>query len=401
MKETFFLQVPPGLENLAKQEFELKYPILSPGSPHPTLLVEKGGVSVELPIEKGLSLNYWLKIPNRILLRFAHFKCRDFPKLYNKLIRLDWSPFFAGQEYNIQTSSHSSRIFDSRKINKTVQDALQKFIKSKEPKAKAKKRVSYFSEWNLMCRFEDDWFTLSLDTSGSRLGKRGYKLANGMAPLRENIAAALYLFMLFPKVSNHKTQKMTPPSTLIDPFCGSGTLLTEAALFFEPNLYRNYAFEFFPMMDDRRAHGKPLLRPSALNLDMTLFLVGIDKSEERIEEVKENIKSASIPLSDTYIISSDSFAKSFPYKMKNDVFSDAKNNVWCLTNPPYGKRVKTSKKLEDIILSLSQWGNWQRIGILLPPSHNHDFSKYGLKLIDSVDFENGGEKVRFLLLENE
>jgi putative N6-adenine-specific DNA methylase len=400
MKETFFLQVPPGLENLAKQEFELKYPILAPETPVPQVMVEKGGIIIELPLEKGFALNYWLKIPNRVLLRFAHFKCRDIPKLFNKVSKLKWAPYFAGQKFQIHSSSHESRLFDDRKIVKAIEDALEKNFKASEPKARAKKRVRYFKDWNLYCRFEDDWCTLSLDTSGERLGLRGYKVANGMAPLRENIAAALYLYMLFHFGEETRPSGELTPSTLVDPFCGSGTLLTEAALFFEPNLYRNYAFEFFPLNEDKKAAGEPQLRPASLNLDIPLFLIGIDKSEERVNEVKENLKSAGINLADSAFLSSDSLTKTFPLKMNCDVFSDPNNEVWCLTNPPYGKRVKTSAKLMDVLKSLSQWGKWEKIGILLPPQKIGDLEALGLKQSGSLDFENGGEKVRFLLLES-
>lgn len=400
MKETFFLQVPVGFENLAKQEFELKYPILAPETPVPQVMLERGGILIDLPLAKGFALNYWLKIPNRILLRFAHFRCRDIPKLFNKVSKLDWSPYFAGQNFEIKTTSHASRLFDDRKINTALEDALKKNLKAKEPKSRAKKRVKYFKDWNLFCRFENDWCTLSLDTSGERLGKRGYKTAIGMAPLRENIAAGLYLKMLFHAREENHSHQLTP-STLVDPFCGSGTLLSEAALFFEPNLYRNYAFEFFPLMEEKKKDFPSTLRPSALNLDISLFLIGIDKSEDRVREANENLKSAGILSEDTGLLSADSMTKSFPLKMKKDIFSDPKNEVWGFTNPPYGKRVKANFNLKDILESLSQWGPWQRLGILLPPQAEGDLKKLGLKKIGSLDFENGGEKVRFLLLESE
>ncbi|MCR9206149.1 MAG: hypothetical protein NXH75_16315, partial [Halobacteriovoraceae bacterium] len=130
------------------------------------------------------------------------------------------------------------------------------------------------------------------------------------------------------------------------------------------------------------------------------FLIGIDKSQDRINEVKENIKSAGINLSDSALLAADSLTKSFPIKMNSNIFSDPKNEVWCLTNPPYGKRTKTSAKLKDILQALSQWGKWQKIGILLPPQNEGDLDSLGLKKTGSIDFENGGEKVRFLLLEN-
>ncbi|MCB0351607.1 MAG: hypothetical protein KDD38_10515, partial [Bdellovibrionales bacterium] len=75
----FFLIVPPGLEELAKQELLDKAPGLN------VLRAEKGGIEIEAPFELGLTLNLVLKIPSGVLLRIAEFKCRDLPKLYNKV----------------------------------------------------------------------------------------------------------------------------------------------------------------------------------------------------------------------------------------------------------------------------------------------------------------------------
>lgn len=397
MKETFFIQVPKGLEALAKKEFELKYPMLSPAGPTPQTIEEVGGLLVDLPLDKGLMLNYWLKVPNRILLRFAHFRCRDIPKLYNKVSKLDWSPYFAGQAFEVRTTSHESRLFDDRKINQAILDGLEKSLRAKEPKARAKKRVQYYSDWKLFCRFENDWCTLSLDTSGVRLGLRGYKKAQGMAPLRENISAALFLFMITKSPFEDINDDLA--KTLVDPFCGSGTLLSEAALFFEPNLYRNYAFEFFPLIEEKKNQSLQSMRPSSLNLDIPLFLVGIDKSKDRVQETLDNLRNAGIAIENIVCMDADSTNKNFPLKMQKNIFKDSSHRVWGITNPPYGKRVKTSLDLNQILETLSSWGPWERLGILLPPQ-KRDFSRYpNLKLLGELNFENGGEKVDFLLFE--
>lgn len=236
-KETFFIQVPPGLEELALKEFHIKFINIGLQAPEPT--IEKGGLLVKLAIEEGVMLNHWLKIPNRVLLRLAHFLCRDLPKLYNKVSKLALAPYFAGQEFNFQISSHASRLFDSRKIEKTLKDALANNIHRQEPKKKAKELVSKWDQWRLHCRFDDDWCELSLDTSGERLGKRGDKTKVGLAPLRENLSCSLYFGMLQSIGLEH-----TDNIYLVDPFAGSGTILKEASQFLKPTLNRKFSFQY-------------------------------------------------------------------------------------------------------------------------------------------------------------
>jgi len=393
MKETFFIQVPPGLEELAQLEFQLKFPGLYPSLPTPATLIEKGGLTVDLPLSAGCSLNYWLKIPNRILLRFAHFRCRDIPKLYNKVLKLNWSPYFAGQEYKIHTSSSESRLFDSRKIEQAIDDGLQGSLKRSEPKKKAKHRVGMNKSWHIFCRFDEDWCTLSIDTSGERLGKRGYKSKSGIAPIRENIAAALFLM-----TSNHQNSlpvggDLLSSLTLIDPFCGSGTMILESLLFFEPNLYRNFAFEFFPLLETKeKLHFE---RPSKLNLDLPTFVIAADSDQGQTHSFQENLREAGLDSSEVLLLNENSMTDSFAQRVKNQVINK-ETTTWCLTNPPYGKRVATNLSMRSILEKMSSWGEIEKIGIVLPKGQVIP-KVPGIYFQKKIDFQNGGEDVSFYL----
>ncbi len=408
MKETFFLQVTPGFEKLAKQEFALKFPGLFPSIAIPEGIIEKGGITIELPMAAGFQLNYWLKIPNRILLRVSQFKCRDLPKFYNKVSKINWSPYFAGQDYEFHISSSESRLFDSRRIEKALKDGLDKCLKNQEPKKKARQRVETTKDWHLFCRFENDWCTLSVDTSGERLGKRGYKSKVGLAPLRENLAAGLYLYTLLscPPIETLEWEKHfkeygTPSLTLVDPFCGSGTLLLEAALFYEPNLFRNFSFEFFPLWENKSTPLKKNNRPSALNLDLPLFLVGSDIEQDRINDTEANLKEAGLQGTHHALNLGDICSKEFGQKSAREIFSNSQIVAWCMMNPPYGKRIKQPVDHFDLLETLSNWGPWQRIGVLLPQAQKLKKLPKGVKLISSLQFENGGEKVSYFLYEKE
>ncbi len=404
MKETFFLQTPPGLEKLAKKELELKFPGLAPQQALPSAQMERGGLSIELPVTIGLTLNYWLKIPNRILLRFAHFKCRDIPKLFNKVSKMDWSPFYAGQKVNFHISSHQSRLFDDRKISKALEDGLAQYLKRQEPKEKAKRRAHSFGSWHIYCRFEEDWCTLSIDTSGERLGLRGYKSDVGLAPLRENLAAALFLFTSLSEKEGPYHRDKIKALTLMDPFCGSGSLLTETALFYEPNLFRNYAFEFFPSWEQKNSPLKDLRRPSALNLDLPYFLVGSDIENARITTAHQNFKAAGIieDEEDHILIQGDILDKEFCQRMAKNIFGAQKSNpvhAWCITNPPYGDRIKQPLTGPQLLENLNDWGPWQRIGLLLPADQKLPKKVGHYQQHSRLLFEHGGLKVAFTLYE--
>ncbi len=397
-KRTFFFQTPIGLESLGLKEFELKFPVRYPSTPLPHGEIIEGGFTLELPINVGIGLNYWLKIPNRILLREAHFKCRDIPKFYNKVKKLNLKSYYAGQDYQFVISSKDSRLFDDRKIEKALRDALEANLKASEPKADAKIRVSNYKEWKLYVRFEEDWCTISIDTSGDRLGMRGYKNRVGKAPLRENLASSLYFFTAL-SLPESVGDSFTRPLTLIDPFCGSGTLLMESVLFFEPNLFRNYAFEFFP-----QAQNLSIQRPTSYFLERELFLLGSDIDSERIEDTRENFREAGLLTLAHHLQVGDLAKADFQKKLSIEIFShlDSRKILpWFLSNPPYGKRIAQELKANQLLDSLKTWGEFERIGLLLPRDQLAGLTPpKGINFVDKLDFIHGGEKVRFSLFTN-
>jgi putative N6-adenine-specific DNA methylase len=393
MKQTFFIQVLPGLEELAQKEIDLKWPSIHPQYPIPTFIKVIGGLECELLLEQGLSLNYWLKIPNRILLRIDHFKCRDFPKLYNKIKKIDWSPYYAGQEVTIHASSSQSKLIHTNRIEDTLRDGLSTFIKAQTPGTKSQEIVQAHKNWNFFIRLEKDWCTLSIDTSGDRLGIRGHKIAVGKAPIRENIGAALYLASTL----NWPTQRERP-SLIFDPFCGSGTLLWESFLFYEPNIYRNFSFEFFPK---RKEMYRQLKRPMLINLHEETKLVGIDKDKFQLKEAiknKENLPPIPVELHHQNCLDKlESLSQETQGK---------KSNVDLLiSNLPYGKRIKaeTGEGPNMWIKKLISHYQPFRIGLLLD-NENKAIEQVTLPesyaLLKKYPFKNGGHPVVFCLWEN-
>ncbi len=387
-KETFFIQVPPGLEELAKSEFLLKFVVMYPGVETPEPVIEAGGLSIQLPIDQGVKLNYWLKIPNRILLRLAHFKCRDLPKLFNKVSKLPLGHYYAGQDFQFHISSNQSRLFDSRRIEKSLKDALELNFKRQEPKKKAKELVSGWDKWRFYCRFQDDWCDLSLDTSGERLGKRGTKTKVGVAPLRENLASALYfasLQQLDPSIVDQIYQG-EKDILLVDPFAGSGTLLSESSLFFSPNLERDFSFSYFPLFQTQEDLISP---PRDPKLQGNTTLVAGERSEQQFQALEENLNS--LDRENTHLVLGDSFNGDLK-KVIHDL-NPTKEVAMVMTNPPYGKRVQSESKLKISVLlkDIFDLYNFELVGILMPKEFALPTKKY--QLISKLPFSHGGTPV--------
>ncbi len=390
MKETFFLQVSPGLEDIAIKELELKFKSLSPLEEIPLCYKERGGFTLELERNMGFALNYWLKIPNRILLRFAHFKCRDLPKLFNKIKKMQWSPYYAGQELSVKVSAHNSRLFDDRKISKSIEDGLAEYIVRQVPGKKASQRVSQFPYWSLFCRFDEDWCTLSIDTSGQRLGLRGVKTHIGLAPLRENLAAALYLYTLKTKPLG---RDLLRPLFLFDPFAGSGSIIQESTAFFEPNTKREYAFEFFPSTLKDEALRK---KPAPLNLEMPLSSFAGEKNSVQLEGLKSNYQAAQMSFEQHAVACGDSMNKAHLNKELLPKLTSFKGHEkWIITNPPYGKRLNSPGTLKEILDHFFTFYNWDRVGVLLPKGVK--LKEINYQCLGKLEFSHGGEEVVFSL----
>jgi len=348
------------METLALEELQEKWALHFPESTFPQANISLGGVEVMTTLELGFSLNYILKIPGRILLRLDSFKCRDFPKLFKKLKKIPWNNYLLGQIPIIKSSSKKSRIFDSRKIEKTAQDAIKAYYLGQAPKKKSLEKLKNAPEMSIFLRIEDDTCLLSLDTSGERLHRRGLRTLIGAAPLRENLAAGMVYFL--------KKNAPIDLAYLIDPMCGSGTLLLEALEFYKTVTTRKFAFEYFPLKTNL-----PILKIP----DITLFknYIGMDKDPSVIEAAKSNQPNVKF--------------------ITEDLFSGVSTleNAGIIFNPPYGKRIELDKSIDEIMKRVKEKFSPKIIGILIPEETPKSF-----KAKNVLSFSNGGIRVKFYLL---
>ncbi len=378
MESQFYLVVPPGLEHFAILEFTEKWPLIFSDSPLPELTQGKGGLSFTAPLDQAVRLNHYLKIPTRLLLRVAEFKCRDFPKLYQKLSKLPWNLYLRGQIPELAFSAKNSRIFDSRRAEKALADALKLYYKGQPPKKKHSDSLASIPPQKLFIRLEDDVCTVSMDTSGERLERRGYRTHVGEAPMRGSLASGLLLAL---------KEELRKELALLDPMCGSGTFLLESALFYTPTPRNDFSYLFFPSL----GHLPPFKGAPLKSEGLFLKHLGKDIDAKVLEAALHNREEAKLSEKEILFKEEDLFSKP----------AETKETYAIICNPPYGERLSAGeidKEFFDKMLkALAEKYEAQIIGLLFPEHFGTPKSPKGLQLVKQYKLSNGGLRVQFLI----
>ncbi len=328
VKMKFYFIVAIGLEQLAVKEFIEKTNLLD--IEFEDIEIGKGGFEALISFEKGPELNRVLKIPQRILLRITEFKCRDFPKLFKKMKSLDWSNWLHGQSVKWTASARTSRLIHTGKIAKTCSDAIDEFYKAKTPKTKDLEQFGN-KTLHFYIRIVDDIATISFNTSGVDLYKRGRTIVN-RAPLRETYSAALFYMA--------KTYFNLENINLIDPMCGSGVILKEAITFYDESV-RSFGFEDLKLYE----------RYPLKKMSYTISCKGADIDSEVLETAEKNLENLNIEIS-----KKDFFDQSF------------EQNQLIIFNPPYNERIKI-ENAKKFFIEIGQKLKSKKALVLLPSDY--------------------------------
>lgn len=362
---TFFLIIPPGLEDLAQRELELKCPTEILG-------VLKGGLEVRGDLGWCERAHTLLKIPTRILLRITEFKVRDFPKLFQKFSVFKWNNWLSHPEPRFHITCSKSRINHTGKIEETIRDALEKAL-VRQPLSLDWQKKNYPPQ-DFYVRIVDDLLTLSLDLSGEPLYKRGLQVIKGEAPLRENFAAAMAFELLSDLGVDH---------VVVDPMCGSATLLTEALTFHVPLHERRFAFETAPFYKGRLLR----LPPPGKSLPVSRA-IGSDVNEDLLKKV------------------SASLVGKLTVELRGENALEAKYpaNSVMICNPPYGERIKIDGKrgsfLRTAFKKFITQDRPRRFGWILPSDMDDLFvAPEGYEQISKRHLKNGGLAVTFWIFD--
>ncbi len=179
--EKLFAIVSPGLENVCAEELNALGITVE--------AVTTGGVAFSGRLRDVYLCNLWLRTASRVLVRFADFRSRDFPDLYRRAHLLPWGRFLrTDTSVSFRVSCHGSRLNHTVRIAETLESAINQALgRSTNP-------VSDYSQ-QILVRIVDDQVTLSIDSSGELLHRRGYRQSVTVAPLRETLAAGVLMLL--------------------------------------------------------------------------------------------------------------------------------------------------------------------------------------------------------------
>ena len=289
-----------------------------------------GKVEFEATPEDIPIVNLWLRSADRILLKMGAFRATTFDELFEQTKALPWENWITKDgKFTVTGKSVKSTLGSVRACQaitkKAVVDRLQQ-----------KYNTSWFEEtgadFTIQVSMLRDIAQLTIDTSGSGLNRRGYRLQAGQAPLKETLAAALVQLSFWNK-----------DRLLIDPMCGSGTILIEAALLgrqIAPGLNRNFASEDWPNISrdawkSTRGAAKEKILPAG---EMQLF--GYDIDQSMIMASKANAKRAGVG-QDIH----------FEEKDIRDLWIDQQYGI-IISNPPYGIKLAELQELNQLYISI-------------------------------------------------
>ena len=263
--------------------------------------------------------NFQLRTAIRILKPIAHFKARSAEDMYDEVRKIDWSQYIEhGKTFSVDSVVYSEEFRNSRFVTYKVKDAI---VDQFREATGTRPNISVSNpDIRLNIHIAEDQATLSLDSSGESLHRRGYRQESVEAPLNEVLAAGMIL------MSGWKAD-----TDFIDPMCGSGTLLIEAALIarnINPGVFRKaFAFEKWP--DFNQELFDTIYNDDSQERDFTHHIYGYDVDMKAVNTARLNVKAAG--LSQTVTVEQQDF-KDFKKPTEKSII---------MTNPPYGERIST------------------------------------------------------------
>jgi putative N6-adenine-specific DNA methylase len=348
-----------------------------------------GGVEFRGDFAALVAANLHLRVATRVLVRLARFPAPGFPQLARRLGDIAWEDLFpphAPVRLAVRAAAHKSRLYHTGAIAERVQAAVSDrlgapavLVRPADDADDDPNSPSTHATQLVVVRLERDVCTVSVDSSGDPLHRRGYRLATAKAPLRPTLAAALLA-----------ASGWRPGEPLLDPFCGSGTIAIEAALIAAgrpTGALREFACARWPALSGIY----PGLRAAAERLSSAPCpfapIAASDRDPGAIEAARANAQRAGVDAAIDFHVRP--FAACAPFADRGLV----------LTNPPYGQRVGRARTLRDLYAHIGhvlkdRFPAW-RAGLLCPPDLR---SSTGLSLRPALRTRTGGLAVELALV---
>lgn len=267
--------------------------------------------------------NFQLHTAIRILKPVKHFKARSAEDVYEEVKKLDWSQYIEkGKTFSVDSVVYSEEFRNSRFVTYKVKDAI---VDQFREHTGERPNISVSNpDIRLHIHIADEDATLCLDSSGESLHRRGYRQESVEAPLNEVLAAGMIL------MTGWKGE-----TDFIDPMCGSGTILIEAALIahnMSPGIFRKgYAFEKWPDFDQELFDN--IYNDDSQEREFTHHIYGYDVDMKAVNTARINVRAAGL----TQDISVE----------QQDIkdFTQPREKSIMVMNPPYGERISTPNLL--------------------------------------------------------
>jgi putative N6-adenine-specific DNA methylase len=296
-----------------------------------------GGVEFSGGMKDMRRVNLRSRIANRVLARLDEFHASSFHELERRAKQVEWERFVAsGKPVRFRVTCRKSRLYHSDAVAERLAAAVKAKIGGnivlKSDADDDSDNETANDAQLFVVRITDDVCSISADSSGELLHRRGYRQAIAKAPLRETIAAAMV---------TGSGWNMTSP--FVDPMCGAGTIAIEAAMMarrIAPGANRRFAFESWPRHDAtawkseiETANGEVLAKCPAR-------IVASDRDEGAVAAARSNAERAGVSNDIEFDVRAVSAAE----------FPDERG--WIVTNPPYGVRVGDPAPLRNLYAQL-------------------------------------------------
>lgn len=318
-----------GLESLVKKELkDLGFSVVA---------VDDGRIEFETDFVGVAKANLWLRCADRVQVIIGEFEAATFDELFDAVCNLEWEKFIGiDDEFPVDAISVQSALHSEPAIQSIVKKAIVKRLSGVY-------KIDRFSEssevvYKVFARVKKNKFTLTIDTSGDSLHKRGYREKSNLSPIKETLASAIL------KLSDFEKR-----GTLVDLFCGSGTFLIEAFLMSEgiaPGFKRNFAFEKWRGEQSTATAGES--RDCERDLSemcphpFPLKSYGFDIDPAALKIAKQNAKNAGF---ENINLKRSDFRDLDFSKFENCTF---------VCNPPYGERMQDEDEVREMYRELGK-----------------------------------------------
>lgn len=315
-----------GMEAVLKREiYDLGYEITR---------VEDGRVTFEGDAEAVCRANIFLRTAERVMIQIGRFSATTFDELYEGMKALPWEQWIPenGKFWVTKASSVKSKLFSASDIQSIGKKAMVDRLKMTY-------HVDWFAEdgapFPARVFLLKDEVTVALDTSGEPLHKRGYRTWTSKAPISETLAAALILLTPWRK-----------DRILVDPFCGSGTFLIEAAMMaanIAPGMNRSFTAEAWTHIIPKQLWYDTVQEAQEMmDLSVDTDLQGYDVDSDMVRIARENAKQAGV-------------AQLIHFQQRDIAdMKHSKKYGFIITNPPYGERLEDKQNLPALYSTIGE-----------------------------------------------